>query len=89
MIKTNETTDKINQCIQDDFFKCYMRSQPKDRIIEFLDIKNKLESFHIFKLKDILKNAGYIFSEGVASVYIFQWIIFGIPLLSVFQLNGW
>lgn len=58
MIKTNETTDKINQCIQDDFFKCYMRSQPKDRIIEFLDIKNKLESFHIFQVEGYSQECG-------------------------------
>lgn len=70
-----------------------MKSQRyNNRIMESLNIKNKLESSYILKLKDILKNAGImsdISSQKVWLLYTFsrEESFASIPLPPVFQLN--
>lgn len=61
-----------------------------NRIMESLNIKNKLESSYILKLKDILKNAGImsdISSQKVWLLYTFscEESFASIPLPPVFQ----
>lgn len=68
---------QIDQCCSRSFLQVLYEITAKrynNRIIESLDIKNKLESSYIQVegySQECGNNVRYIFSEGVASVYIF------------------